>query len=746
MRFSESFLKDTFQLPQLPVLPTDLAEYEKNVVTSVCLRPEIQPLSRSVAFKIEKNIETPFQVPTGDQIILNSIILKHQSLAAVFIRYALELTIWHRLINGNASLGIFIAIAFLSAHTTKIYWETITERERKLCRLYIPDELSKMLDDIEKWELVDIINMKSDDELRHLAIKLLKLQAIDNIPDDNFSEQDFYEARNFISKGYLVASPVEHLLTTGGDDRLKIDKKTGLNNYGCSPKPRPWAITFASTTATSISDYAFIHAEKLRERLIESVCMNNFESQYIFEIENVRSKILKAFGLNEIKGTELIFSTSGTDAEMFAIYLSSIFSNDPVINILVGPEETGSGVILSASGHHFAKITPLGNFVSKGEAIEGVDITRIRIAEIPIRKYDGPYLDIEKIDHRVNILVKKAIASGNRVLIHIVDSSKTGLLAPSEESIIQLKEMYGEYIDVVVDACQLRACNKKLKKYLKAGFMLMITGSKFFTGPPFSGALIIPANIVKRFKRINQLPKGFSDYYTTYDLPDVCFSLRSNLNSNKNIGLLLRWEAALWEIIAFQAVSDKHKYLIYTLFGESIREVITANPNLKLVPTPFTERWKLPHGKEWDWLPTIFTFVIQRTGLRGQRIFLSYEEARKIYHWLNMDISGLLPPEVSGTELQLAKKRCHIGQAVKISLSEGNWVGALRISAGARLVSGICFDPELGRHFSERLSKEIGDACSALDKISLIIKYMNFFEHNGECIETYDDSELPYII
>ena len=64
-----------------------------------------------------------------------------------------------------------------------------------------------------------------------------------------------------------------------------------------------------------------------------------------------------------------------------------------------------------------------------------------------------------------------------------------------------------------------------------------------------------------------------------------------------------------------------------------------------------------------------------------------------------------MPPEVSEAELQLAKKSCHIGQAVKISLSEGNWVGGLKISAGARLVSGICFDPELGRHFSERLSR-----------------------------------------
>ena len=69
-------------------------------------------------------------------------------------------------------------------------------------------------------------------------------------------------------QGWPLAAPVEVLLTTGGDTRLAVDPETGLNCYGCSPRPRPDAITFASTTATSISDGAFAAVEGLRRRLI----------------------------------------------------------------------------------------------------------------------------------------------------------------------------------------------------------------------------------------------------------------------------------------------------------------------------------------------------------------------------------------------------------------------------------------------------------------------------------------------
>ena len=47
------------------------------------------------------------------------------------------------------------------------------------------------------------------------------------------------------------------LLASGGDARLLLDPITRLNDYGCRPFPRPEAFTFASSTATSISERGY---------------------------------------------------------------------------------------------------------------------------------------------------------------------------------------------------------------------------------------------------------------------------------------------------------------------------------------------------------------------------------------------------------------------------------------------------------------------------------------------------------
>jgi len=737
---------DAFQIHQLPVIQENIDSVHKKMILSACARPELQPLVRSVTFKVINEMNVPFRVPSADQVDLNPDILRHNSLTALFLRHALEIALWQSKMSGYAPLSFFLSIAVLSANTTKAYWNMMIEREQRFCLKYMPVKFQHIFESIKDTDFESFFKNEKKENIRLLIKELLRLQDMENVHDSALTKDVFDEADRFVKQGLFIAAPSEYLIAQGGDNRLKIDKVSGLNGYGCSPKPRPWAVTFASSTATSISNYAFWKVELVRQGMIEAVCRNNINDYYNFEIESIRSKILEVFGLRNIRGAEIVLTTSGTDAELFAVFLSSCENDAPLMNILVGPEETGSGIPLAASGRHFAENTPLGNSVLKGEAVEGLPTDRIRLVEVPVRNYDGTYLKIHSIDSRVKTLASKAIADGSRVLVHIVEGSKTGLSAPSLSVVKDLKNRYGSSLDVIVDACQLRTGRKRLKQYLESGFMVSITGSKFYTGPPFSGALILPSNIARRIKNGTSFPLGFKDYFTVYDIPESLNTKRSSLKSYKNIGLLLRWEAALWEMAAFQVVSDKHKYLIFALFGESIREYISANPDLELVPAPASERWKLPDGEEWDWLPTIFTFTMSRIGPRGIRIPIYIDDAKKIYHWLNMDISGFIPNEASEEEKHIAGKRYHIGQPLKIALIGDKWIGALRISAGARLVSGVCLDPELGKHFAERLSREIGDACSALDKISIIIKYLDYIEHHSRSEDPNDNSEYPYLI
>ena len=60
------------------------------------------------------------------------------------------------------------------------------------------------------------------------------------------------------------------------------------------------------------------------------------------------------------------------------------------------------------------------------------------------------------------------------------------------------------------------------------------------------------------------------------------------------------------------------------------------------------------------------------------------------------DIAAALPKGVSAWKLEIARKRCHIGQPVKLARHGETWIGALRLCAGARIVSGTAFDPALG--------------------------------------------------
>ena len=82
--------------------------------------------------------------------------------------------------------------------------------------------------------------------------------------------QPTLEDRSFTAAAYHrlvdawgLLGPTEWLMEQGGDARLATDPFTGLNGYGCSHRPRPWAVTFASSTASSSSERGYLGAGPL---------------------------------------------------------------------------------------------------------------------------------------------------------------------------------------------------------------------------------------------------------------------------------------------------------------------------------------------------------------------------------------------------------------------------------------------------------------------------------------------------
>ena len=106
---------------------------------------------------------------------------------------------------------------------------------------------------------------------------------------------------------------------------------------------------------------------------------------------------------------------------------------------------------------------------------------------------------------------------------------------------------------MLADCCQMRGTPSHIAEMLDGGFLVAVTGSKFFCGPPFCGALLLPEAFRARLGNL-RLPEGLAAQTAFYDWPAPLRDGSEGFGSHANIGLGLRWEAALAEMDAFRAV------------------------------------------------------------------------------------------------------------------------------------------------------------------------------------------------
>jgi hypothetical protein len=159
---------------------------------------------------------------------------------------------------------------------------------------------------------------------------------------------------------HALAAPLEQLLRAGGGSRLEVDPATGLNAYGCAPHPRPEALAFGSSTASSVSPQAYAAAEALRQELIGAARTGDFEGALDEAIAAIRRGILEACGAADLAGVEVVLTPSGTDAEYAALHLARAAPDRPLVNIVIAPEETGSGVARGGAGPALRARDPIG--------------------------------------------------------------------------------------------------------------------------------------------------------------------------------------------------------------------------------------------------------------------------------------------------------------------------------------------------------------------------------------------------
>lgn len=525
---------------------------------------------------------------------------------------------------------------------------------------------------------------------------------------ENFTMTADQAERLHASWQYLGTA--EALLETGGDIRLARDPKTALNGYGCSHRPRPWAVTFASSTASSCSERGYVAADQARLGTTAALLRGTAPVKAIGAcVETARRGIAKAFA---IAGAErVILAASGTDTELLALALTQLAGREQkILNILIAPEETGRGVPLAAKGKHFAVDTALGHDVTCEAPVPGFR-PDTEIASILLREDSGAVRPVAVVESEIEAALASGIAAQKFVILHGLDLSKTGLLAPSPAFLAKLRGTYGDDFDIVVDACQARLSPAAIRAYLALNAVVLTTGSKFFTGPPFAGAALLPATVAARLQT-GKLPAGLAAYFNRAEFPADA-PCAAALPAGGNYGLALRWHAALAEIKALLRTAPSRRAAILQGFGATARAAIAAQPGLTLLEAPPIAR--IATDEEWERLPSIFTFSLQAP--HAPERCLTPAEARNVYMWLNTDLSALLPDEAA-----LAERICHIGQPVPLAQPNGDGqMGALRVSAGARLISGEPSHRALGP--KARLAREFADLALVFEKIGLILRH-----------------------
>lgn len=461
--------------------------------------------------------------------------------------------------------------------------------------------------------------------------------------------------------------PIAQLLVDGGDARIALvgEGVQSTNRYGLPPLPDPGLFSFGSSTAEVVSPRGLAAAEALLGRLALGSEPLPLASER--EWERVRAELTELLGVRP--GVEVVFAASGTDLHLIAGRLAT--GCGPRRGLILHPEaaETGSGVPAALAGLHFSDRTPLGGAARLGAPVSGHgDAPGSRDAEtivVPLRDPRGAVRPGDEVDGELVERASLAARAGRRVLVVLTDVSKTGLLSPVA-AVAALRERFPDRLEVLVDACQMRLSPATLSAYLELGFAVAITGSKFVGGPSFCGALLLPPHSRLAGRTLGY---GLASYSARGEWPRR-FAARGGLpvGARPNLGLMLRWEAALAELRAFLALAPEAVEAFLVGFAATVADEVARQPALWPLAAPPPVRALPGAAPGWDRHPTIFPFALGRaTGGAA----LCAEETARVHRQLRAGEGGA--------------ERFHLGQPVPCNAPDGSPRSALRLCSSARL-------------------------------------------------------------
>ncbi|MFT6628406.1 MAG: hypothetical protein ACJA1R_001667, partial [Flavobacteriales bacterium] len=465
-----------------------------------------------------------------------------------------------------------------------------------------------------------------------------------------------------------INESLEELLTSGGDHRLRRLPETGLSKYRVAPHARD-SVPLGSCTASSPSPSSLGSAERLLAELRRAPVLST-AAPAIYGTQRERLRALFEVE-NEV---EIALLPSGTDAVYLVSEVALRFS-ERVHHVVVGASELGGGTVNAAKGLSVSDVAPHAD-AKMGAPIEGL-AERCSAEPVYLRDAKGTRIEVDAVDEDVAEKVRRA-ARDTHVVLHMVAHSKTGLCSPSARLCRELQSELGDRLTVLLDAAQGRLAPRDIRNALSMGFVALFTGSKFYGGPPFSCALLFPPG---RAADPGPLSRGLSDWFSRADLPAGWSRAKESLREPYNLGLLLRWEAALHEIERYHSLRPRDRAGAYHTFSGAVHEVFGPSEIIELdVPRPPTHELLTALGA----YPTVFGFRVH-----GENGPLKATALQKLHTLLDTDLADSgLPP---GT--------WHLGQPVPLGPPTEDRAALLRVALGARLVSEHAETPDAAGGF-----------------------------------------------
>ena len=444
--------------------------------------------------------------------------------------------------------------------------------------------------------------------------------------------------------------------------------------------------SYGSCTASTISPKSFAVAQALLLRL-ESDASGCVEKEF----DRVRGEFSELCGIASSPETAVVFAASGTDIHLIAAQMTasagmgSTQNTRPLLIVTTEATETGAGVPSALAARHYSENAAMAGPVCLDEFLQ--ETRAVEIAVVPSRDAGGIPVPAQDLDAKVEALVDRTAARGQSVMLVALDLSKTGLLAPSPACALRLKRRHPDLVNVLVDACQFRLTPSSIRSYVDQDFLVALTGSKFVTGPAFSGALLAPPNLARRWRE-RPLPKSMSAYCARADWPQG-WAARKAMKHAANIGLLLRWEAALSELKSFFALDQSAVANFLGEFASAVQKKLTDDSSFEPLDVFKPVRGSAALKNAWDSIPTIFPFLLRR------RRYLDIEETKGVYK-------------------NLLARHGQIGQPAICGQRKGNPVGALRLCSSMRLAVDALSPSGRGSSFV------IAEALGLLDKVSTL--------------------------